>query len=162
MSSIQRSRPKRLLVVLGASLGACVILFGLGIMLARLIYPVSRSTDCGRVARAFTDALMTGDARLARSLAISDAGIDAWMSARRGVSCPFSWDDETSTGLVCGAEGPEGSEQWNCGFSYACIRRDYYFTLESLELEQMPDGCRVTYWSPPCEAFGDEVGEKCR
>ena len=70
------------------------------------------------------------------------------MSARRGVSCPFSWDDETSTGLVCGTEGLEGSEQWNCGFSYACIRRDYYFTLESLKLEQTPNGCWVT-WDEP-------------
>lgn len=73
-------------------------------MLPRFLYPVSRSTDCGWGARAFTDALMTGDARLARSLTVSDAGIAAWMAARRGVSCPFSWDDETSTGLVCNVE----------------------------------------------------------
>lgn len=163
MSSIQRSRPKRLLVVLWASLGACVLLFGFGIMLARLMDPVSRSTDCVRVARAFTDALMTGDARLARSLTVSDAGIDAWMSARRGFSCPFSLDIEASVGsMVCGS-GNDAPTEYSCGFTYFCwLGGSYLFRLETIDLQQKAEGCRVTFWSPPCEAFGDEVGETCR
>ncbi len=163
MSGIQRSRPKRLLVVLGASLGACLILFGLGIMLPRLIYPVSRSTDCGRVARAFADALMTGDARLARSLAVSDAGIDAWMAARRGFSCPFSLDIEAyESSLVCGSSNNAPTE-YSCGYNYFCgLGGSYLFRLETIDLQQKAEGCRVTFWSPPCEALGDEVGEKCR
>ncbi len=163
MSSVQRFRPKRLLVILGASLGACVLLFGLGMMLARLIDPVSRSTDCARVAGAFTDALMTGDAGLARTLAVSDAGIAEWMSARRGFSCPFSLDIEASVGsMVCGS-GNNAPTEYSCGFSYFCgLGGSYLFRLETIDLEQKAEGCRVTSWSPPCEAFGDEVGEKCR
>lgn len=164
MSSSQWSRPRRFLVVLGASLGACLILFGLGITLPRLIDPVSRSTDCGRVARAFTDALMTGDARLARSLAASDAGIEEWMSARRGFSCPFSLDIEASeSSLVCGSSN-NASTEYSCGYNYFCrLGGSHLFRLETIELDQKAEGCRVTFWSPPCEAFGDEVfGNKCR
>ena len=163
MRGIQRSRSRLLLVVLGAGLGLCLILFGLGIVLPRILDPVTRSTDCGRVARAFTDALMTGDAGLARSLAVSDAGIDAWMSTRRGFSCPFSLDFEAyDSSMVCGSSNL--STEWDCGFHYFCrLGGRYLFRIAGIELEQKAEGCRVTYWSEPCEAFGDEVfGEWCR
>ena len=126
--------------------------------------PVSRSTDCGRVARTFADALRTGDTRLARSLTVSDAGIAEWMSARPGFSCPFSLDlDAYESGMVCGYSGNDPDE-WNCGHHYFCwLGGRYLFRLETIELEQKVEGCRVTYWSEPCEAFGDEVfGDKCR
>lgn len=162
------TRPRRvrrlLLIPALLLLGGCALLLLSAILVTRIIEPVERSADCGQVARAFVDALMNGDARLARSLSISDAGIDGWMAVRRGVSCPFSWDEETSTGMVCGVDEREGAEKWNCGFSYACVRRDYYFTLEVIELEQTPDGCRVTYWSEPCETAGaaEWASSKCR
>ncbi len=164
MRGTKRSRSRLLLGVLGAGLGVCLILFGLGIVLPRNLDPVSRSTDCGRVARAFTDALMTSDARLARSLAASDAGIDEWMSERRGFSCPFSLDLEAyDSSMICGSSNKYPTE-WNCGFHYFCrLGGLYLFSLEPIELEQKAEGCRVTYWSKPCEAFGDEVfDEKCR
>ncbi len=163
MRGIKRPRSSLLLVVLGTGLGVCLILFGLGIALPRILDPVTRSTDCGRVARAFVDAIRTGDARLARSLAVSDAGIVEWMSTRRGFSCPFSLDLEAyDSSMVCGSSNL--STEWNCGFHYFCwLGGRYLFRLERIELEQRAEGCRVTYWSEPCEAFGDEVfGDKCR
>ena len=119
---------------------------------AVIVDPIERSADCGRVARAFVDAPMEGDARIVRALSASDAGIDRWMTTRRGVSCPFSWDDETSTGLVCKVDEREASEKWSCGFSCACVRRDYYFSIQAVELQQTPEGGRVTYWSEPHES----------
>ncbi len=85
------------------------------------------------------------------------------MSARRGFSCPFSLDIEASeSSLVCGS-GNKAPTEDSCGFNYFCRLGDsYLFRLETIDLEQKVEGCRVTFWSPPCEAFGDEVGEKCR
>jgi len=164
MKELQRSRSRLLLGVLGAGLGLCLILFGLGIVLPRILDPVSRSTNCGRVASAFAEALRTGDARLARSLAVSDAGIVEWMSVRQGFSCPFSLDlDAYESGLVCG-HSDNAPDEWNCGHQYICWLGGWYlFRLETIELEQKVEGCRVTYWSEPCEAFGNEIlDEKCQ
>ena len=85
------------------------------------------------------------------------------MSARRGFSCPFSLDIEASeSSLVCGS-GNKAPTEDSCGFNYFCRLGDsYLFRLETIDLEQKVEGCRVTFWSPPCEAFGDEVVEKCR
>ncbi len=163
MKELQPSRSRLLLGVLGGGLGICLILFGLGIVLPRILDPVSRSTNCGRVASAFAEALRTGDDRLARSLAVSDVGIEEWMSARRGFSCPFSLDIEASeSSLVCGSSNNAPTE-YGCGFYYLCsLGGSYLFRLETIDLQQKAEGCRVTHFSPPCEAFGEEVGERCR
>lgn len=155
-STSSRTLPRRvsrlLLLAPLILIASCTLLVFAYILISRIVDPVERSADCGRVAWAFVDALMEGDVRRVRALSASDAGIDRWMATRRGVSCPFSWDDETSTGMVCGVDERARSEKWSCGFTYACIRRDYYFTLEAVELEQTPSGCRVTYWSEPRES----------
>ncbi len=153
-SSRTRSRrvPRLLLLAPLVLVGVCALLLLSYILISRIVYPVEHSADCDMVARAFVNALMEGDARLARALSVSAAGIDRWMATRRGVACPFSWDDETSTGMVCGVDECQAPEEWSCGFSYACIRRDYYFRVEAVELEQTPEGCRVTYWSEPRES----------
>jgi hypothetical protein len=158
MSSIQRFRPRLLLLILGGGLGVCLILFALGLVLEGILDPVTRSTDCGRVARAFADALRNGDARLARSLAVSDTGIDDWMSVRRGSSCPFSLDiDAYDAPMVCSYSNDDAAT-WSCGYHYLCRLGGWYlFRLDMIELEQTAEGCRVTQWSQPCEAFGEEV-----
>jgi hypothetical protein len=158
-----RKRLKLLLVPL-ALLVLCAMLLLSSIALDRILHPITRSTDCGEVASAFVHALMTGDARLARSLAVSDAGIDRWMSTRRGFSCPFSLDIESSVGtMVCGYGSPDEPNEWSCGYSFICtLRGGYKFSASQIELKGKPDGCRVTHWSQPCEAYGwTEIGEKC-
>jgi hypothetical protein len=110
------------------------------IALDRILRPIARSTDCGRVARAFADALIEGDAHLARSLAVTDASIDDWMSVRRGFSCPFSFFDETGIGMVCGYGAAGESNKWSCGSSYACLRGTTTSTLIQSKLELKPKG----------------------
>ncbi len=53
---------------------------------------------------------------------------------------------------------------WSCGYHYLCRLGGWYlFRLDMIELEQTAEGCRVTQWSQPCEAFGEEVFDwSCR
>lgn len=124
-----------------------------------LLDPVTRSSDCPRVASAFVDALRDGDERLVRSLTSSDHDIAEWFATRRGYGCPFSLDLDASVGsVVCG--GPDANGRWSCGYHYLCSLGEVYaFDVDNIELEQQETRCKVTAWSKPCETFGwAEIG----